>query len=227
MDETSFNESVVEVPFWDRLSLRGKDEGPTTVAYMELAWIFFTYTYILSKLTFPKMRKIVKYPGHRCLIVHIILPIIEAFRYHIRSIWGPVVPDVFDLCLSLSHSYTSIIAARDRKIGDKTLTRPCHQTIAFTRITCSIMAYTLQNAFFNQASIRILNAFFYPRLLIYTIGKLNVLPQYSNVYAASIFLSSVLVLHDGGLPFGPHLFLTVYVVNILVNRWAATKVVEG
>ncbi|KAI5918284.1 hypothetical protein F4810DRAFT_692859 [Camillea tinctor] len=209
---------------------------------IEALWVAVSFLYILGFHTFrdsvPIFSKRFRFSRNTLLITHITLAIAEVARYHLRAFFAPpaaaVVPDVLDFLVTVSHSLTCLVLARDRKVGDRTLTRPTHQSLALIRIALAAAAYRAlgagdhaQAAFYHRAAVRIMNAFLYPRLFIKLGGALAALPSYSAVYAASMFVSCLLCLHDAEVRFGPQVYMVMFVANMLVNRWVAEKMVES
>ncbi|KAI1075689.1 hypothetical protein F5B20DRAFT_594818 [Whalleya microplaca] len=205
--------------------------GPTSLAHLELVWVFSSYIYIFSQHTLrhalPITKKYFKPSRYKLLIIHVLLALAEVIRYHLRAVHGPVVPQTTDLALCLAHSLTSFQLARDRKMGDPVLTRPTHQSLAAIRAMLEIAAFAGRSPFYHRATLRILNAFMYPRVLIKAMGLLHVLPSYRAVYAAAMFVACLLCLHDTEVPMGPQLFLVVLCGNLALNRWVAGRIVQG
>ncbi|KAI1495720.1 hypothetical protein F5X99DRAFT_425750 [Biscogniauxia marginata] len=223
-------------------------------ARIEALWVAASFIYILANYTFlesvPIFSRRFRFSRNILLLTHIALAIAEVARYHIRAFFlrapsdsdpgaaklaAMVAPGALDVLLTVAHSLTVFVLARDRKVGDRALTRPTHQSLAAIRIGLGVAAYAyaspagdgLRAAFYHRAAVRIMNAFLYPRLLIKLGGALGVLPGYSAVYAASMFLSCLLCLHDAEMRFGPQVFIVVFVGNLLLNRWVAERVVES
>ncbi|KAI0596637.1 hypothetical protein F4775DRAFT_563756 [Biscogniauxia sp. FL1348] len=211
-------------------------------ARVEALWVAASFFYILSLHTFrdsvPIFTRRFQFSRNMLLMTHITLAIAEVARYHIRAFFfsssttAVVVPDALDLVVTVAHSLTCLVLARDRKVGDRALTRPTHQSLALIRIALAVAAVANNDnaqaaAFYHRAAVRIMNAFLYPRLLIRLGGALAALPSYSAVYAASMFLSCLLCLHDAEVRFGPQAYLAVFVANVLLNRWVAGRVVES
>ncbi|KAI1486312.1 hypothetical protein F5X96DRAFT_249114 [Biscogniauxia mediterranea] len=210
-------------------------------ARLEALWVAASFLYILGVHTFrdsvPIFARRFRFSRNALLLTHIALAIAEVSRYHIRAFFSPssiITPDALDLLVTVAHSLTCLVLARDRKVGDRALTRPTHQSQALIRIAlAALAAYAHADAqveaaaFYQRAAVRVMNAFLYPRLLIRVGGALAALPSYSAVYAASMFVSCLLCLHDAGVRFGPQAYVAVFVANVLLNRWVAERVVES
>ncbi|KAI1335637.1 hypothetical protein F5Y15DRAFT_419722 [Xylariaceae sp. FL0016] len=213
---------------------------PFSSVHVEALWIFSMFTFVLATQTFTKalpiLRPTFSFSKNRVIIAHLILALIEVFRYHVRAVLRsprPVVPDLLDLLVSLSHSYTSLDLVRERKRGDRVLSRPTHQSLAIVKAAFAVAAFVagpknpVSSAFYHLGVVRIMNAFIYPRVIIKLAGILQVLPNYSAVYAAAMFLSCLLCLHDTQLRGAPQVFMGIFVLNLTMNRWVASRVLKS
>ncbi|KAH9998897.1 hypothetical protein F4779DRAFT_622770 [Xylariaceae sp. FL0662B] len=204
---------------------------PIRPAHLELLWVFSSYIYIFSQHTLrralPIAKKSFRASRHKLLITHILLSLAEILRYHLQALLHgpPVVPQTTDLALALAHALTSFRLARDRPMGDSVLTRPTHQSLAGARALLAAAAFATGSPFYHTAALRVLGGFVYPRLLIGAAGRLRALPSYRAVYAAAMFVASLLCLCDSAVPLAPHLFLVLFAANLALNRWVAGRIV--
>ncbi|KAH9898822.1 hypothetical protein F4778DRAFT_199069 [Xylariomycetidae sp. FL2044] len=222
---------------WSLTQLAGV---PLASVHIEAAWVFCAFTYILTHHSFPVVQKTLRvskdHSRNYILVAHVALSLIEVFRYHVRAVVRyprPVVPDLLDLLVSVAHAYTSLSMVRDRQRGDRVFSRPSQQSLAIIKTGYAVAAWASRPrnpataAFYHLGVVRIMNAFVYPRVIIKLAGSLGVLPHYSAVYAASMFLSCLLSLHDAQIRGGPQLFIAIFVLNLIVNRWVAGEVVKS
>ncbi|KAI0016433.1 hypothetical protein F4780DRAFT_681218 [Xylariomycetidae sp. FL0641] len=220
------------------LSPPGLRSSAPVYVYFEAFWVFSTFGYVLSNYTLvrdvPVFQKRFRFSRNIVLLVHLALALAEVVRYHTRAVfWSPkpVLPTAIDAAISLAHSISVFRLARDRKVGDTILTRPTHQSLATIRIVLCLMAFSSgsieSRAFYYRATVRIMNAFLYPRLMIRVGCLLKALPNYKSVYAAAMFLSCLLCMHDTNLRFGPQIFFGLFLGNLILNRWVSGMIIKS
>ncbi|KAH7009307.1 uncharacterized protein B0I36DRAFT_300682, partial [Microdochium trichocladiopsis] len=198
-------------------------EKATTL--VEPLWVFSTYACVFVfhafRRSLPIRRKNFNAFRHLTLICHIAIPIAELFSYHFRAINSQPSPTACDLTLCLAHSFTALRLVSRLSAGDKVIARPNYQSIAFLRATLSLIGYARGDKFYYRASIRVINGFVYPRILIKAMSTYKILPTQAAIYTASNFTASIISLHEAQVLFGPHLFVILIGLNIFLNRWVA------
>ncbi|ORY65758.1 uncharacterized protein BCR38DRAFT_522685 [Pseudomassariella vexata] len=200
-------------------------------AFIELIWVFSTYFYIITNHTLrrplPIFKKTFKPSRNGSLLFHLAIPLFEVVRYHVQAVHGTVRSDFFDLLLCLAHSFTCYRLTKTRKFPHQLIMRPTFQTIITIRVLTAVIAFTSASPFWHRATIRILNAFVYPRLLVKSLGVLGILPNYSSTYTASTFVACILAVHDTEILFGPQIFMVMFVCNATLNRWVAVQISQS
>ncbi|KAH6868986.1 hypothetical protein B0T10DRAFT_419069 [Thelonectria olida] len=187
--------------------------------------LFSIYLGILvyhTRHTAPIYRSKFKRSSSLPLLLHASAGIFEVAKYHIAGAHGPIVPDFFDLVACLIQSATNLILSKTLVRGDKT-TRPSYQAGGLVRPFLSAAAFLAHDPFLHQASVKLLNAFVYTRILIF-LGKrlrLNKVYSYSTIYAHGVFLGALMAFYESKLPGGVPLYIAAVAVITALNRYTS------
>ncbi|KAI8648126.1 hypothetical protein NCS56_01544600 [Fusarium sp. Ph1] len=157
------------------------------------------------------------------LALHILAGAFELTRYYARAVKGPVLPDIADTAACFAHSLTTLILARTLLRGDKT-TRASYQAPALMRPLLALIAISYENAFIHEASVKLLHAFLYTRLIIFLAKRIgmNRVQSSATVYAHAVFLGAIVAIHYSGLPGGVPIYIgAVGIVMVFNNRMTA------
>ncbi|RSL48170.1 hypothetical protein CEP54_013063 [Fusarium duplospermum] len=157
------------------------------------------------------------------LALHILAGAFELTRYYARAVKGPVLPDLADTAACFAHSFTTLTLARTLLRGDKT-TRASYQAPALMRPLLALIAIGYENAFIHEASVKLLHAFLYTRLIIFLAKRIgmNKVQSYATVYAHAVSLGAIVAIHYSGLPGGVPVYIgAVGVVMVFNHRMSA------
>ncbi|EEU43741.1 uncharacterized protein NECHADRAFT_82843 [Fusarium vanettenii 77-13-4] len=161
------------------------------------------------------------------LMLHILSASFELLRYYAQAVSGDVFPDVFDIVGCFVHSATTLGLAKQLLRGDQT-TRASYQAPALMRPFVALVALLNQSAFVHRASVKLLHAFLYTRLIIF-LGKrfkMNKLHSFATIYAHGVFLGAVIAIHDSGLPAGVPVYIGMVGAVMVLNRYVADSCME-
>ncbi|KAF2723905.1 hypothetical protein K431DRAFT_282598 [Polychaeton citri CBS 116435] len=192
-----------------------------TKAQLELAWNIAAYSAIMwhhTRRTAPTYKKDFQQGSVWPLAIHITSGIFEVFRLHIRSLYGPVYPDLLDLAAAFAQSITNLILVKPLRRGQPSLTRPSYQAGGILRPIVSSIAYATQNPALHRGSVKMVNAFVYTRMDIWILVNLNIVKSYATIYAFAVTHGAMQAIYEGTGLTGLSIYTGLIVALMLVER---------
>lgn len=161
------------------------------------------------------------------LMLHILSASFELLRFYAQALNGDVLPDVLDTVACFVHSATTSGLAKQLLRGDQT-TRASYQAPALMRPFVALTSLLNQSVFVHRASVKLLHAFLYTRLIIFLAKrfKMNKIYSFSTIYAHGVFLGAVIAIHDSGLPAGVPVYIGMVGAVMGLNRYVADSYTE-
>ncbi|KAJ3453549.1 hypothetical protein MRS44_017796 [Fusarium solani] len=104
------------------------------------------------------------------LVLHILAGSFELIRYYTRAVDGDVVPEVLDTVACFAQAFTTLRLSKTLVRGDIT-TRPSYQAPALMRPFVGLTALVYQSPSIHRASVKLLHAFLYTRMIIFLAKK--------------------------------------------------------
>jgi hypothetical protein len=207
---------------------------PAAVASMDSAMVQIICRVVLygSPMLYHSHRAVLSYrqkfrkPSALPLSFHILASAFELVRYEARALRGPVLPDELDLLACLAQTCTSLVLARTLLRGDASVTRASYQAGALLRMTVGVLAYSLQNVLLYRGAVRLLDAFFYTRFVIFLGHRLGLGSVYkgSTIYMIGVFLGALLSMHESQVPGAVPAYVLAVGVLVMINRGVSERV---
>ncbi|RSL80276.1 hypothetical protein CDV31_017135 [Fusarium ambrosium] len=158
------------------------------------------------------------------LVLHILAGSFELIRYYTRALDGDVVPEVLDTAACFAQAFTTLRLSKTLLRGDIT-TRPSYQAPALMRPFVGLTALVYQSPSIHRASVKLLHAFLYTRMIIFLAKRFGVGKIQSNatIYAHAVFLGAIIAIHDSGLPAGVPVYIGMVGAVMVLNRYVADR----
>ncbi|KAI8710355.1 hypothetical protein NCS52_01580500 [Fusarium sp. LHS14.1] len=158
------------------------------------------------------------------LALHILAGSFELARYYTRAVDGDVVPEVIDTVACFAQAFTTLRLSKTLLRGDVT-TRPSYQAPALMRPFIGLAALVYQSPSIHRASVKLLHAFLYTRMIIFLAKRFGVGKIHSNatIYAHAVFLGAIIAIHDSGLHAGVPVYISMVGAVMVLNRYVADR----
>ncbi|KAJ3453902.1 hypothetical protein MRS44_018534 [Fusarium solani] len=157
---------------------------------------------------------------------HILAGSFELARYYTRAVDGDVVPEVIDTVACFAQAFTTLRLSKTLLRGDVT-TRPSYQAPALMRpfIGCLAALVYQSPCAIHRASVKLLHAFLYTRMIIFLAKRFGVGKIHSNatIYAHAVFLGAIIAIHDSGLHAGVPVYISMVGAVMVLNRYVADR----
>lgn len=156
-----------------------------------------------SRKSAPVYNQKFKKTSNYHLPLHIVSGLTEITRYQIRAAKhdGNVLPNSFDVCLTLVWAWFGLLLTRSLRRGDPSTTRPTYQAAAIFRPAATVLAFLLQDVAIYRAGVKLVNSFIYARMGVFILLQSGILRKhsYASVYAVAIPISAVIAIHEAGV----------------------------
>ncbi|KAJ5698124.1 hypothetical protein N7462_000129 [Penicillium macrosclerotiorum] len=162
------------------------------------------------------------------LYVHVIIGILEAFRYRLYVVFqghNEVLPQAGDILACFVWSWTSFQLVKTLRRGDPRTTRPPYQAGACLRPLASLISYLFSIPCLHRVSIGALDSFIYARLAIFFFYYTPYIRSFSSstIYAISIPLAATLSIHQSRVPGASLVYILMVTYITRLNEWVTEK----
>ncbi|RSL39516.1 hypothetical protein CEP54_016309 [Fusarium duplospermum] len=162
------------------------------------------------------------------LVLHILAGSFELARYYTRAVDGDVVPEVLDTVACFAQAFTTLRLSKTLLRGDIT-TRPSYQAPALMRPFVGLTALVYQSPSIHRASVKLLHAFLYTRMIIFLAKRFGVgrIQLNATIYAHAVFLGAIIAIHDSGLHAGVPVYISMVGAVMVLNRYVADRLTSS
>ncbi|KAH6952403.1 hypothetical protein BKA56DRAFT_682171 [Ilyonectria sp. MPI-CAGE-AT-0026] len=125
-------------------------------------------------------------------------------------------------------AFTTLRLSKTLLRGDIS-TRPSYQAPALMRPFVGLAAIVYQSAAIHRASVKLLHAFLYTRMIIFLAKRFGVGKIHSNatIYAHAVFLGAIIAIHDSGLPAGVPVYIGMVGAVMVLNRYVTDRLARS
>ncbi|KAH8661193.1 hypothetical protein BGZ61DRAFT_485539 [Ilyonectria robusta] len=208
--------------YWELLTSDKKTQ------YLLICSVYLLIFAYHTRRSLPVYHATFRKQGSFSLVLHILAGSFELVRYYTRAVDGNVVPEVLDTVACFVQAFTTLRLSKTLLRGDMS-TRPSYQAPALMRPFIGLAAIVYQSASIHRASVKLLHAFLYTRMIIFLAKRFGVGKIHSNatIYAHAVFLGAIIAIDDSGLPAGVPVYIGMVGAVMVLNRYVANRLARS